>query len=82
MKLVSRASRPGLTVGVLRILCNGLCTAQRFHTEDYEQNVSGWMPERTRLSLITTNALVCTMCLDLFGDRLQYFHEETISYMT
>ena len=36
MKLVSRASRPGLTVGVLRILCNGLCTAQRFHTEDLE----------------------------------------------
>ena len=32
MKLVSRVSRPGLTVGVLRILCNGLCTAQRFHT--------------------------------------------------
>ena len=30
MKLVSRASRPGLTVGVPRILCNGLCTAQRF----------------------------------------------------
>ena len=27
MKLVSRASRPGLIVGVLRILCNGLCTA-------------------------------------------------------
>ena len=31
MKLVSRASRPGLTVGVLHILCNGLCAAQRFH---------------------------------------------------
>ena len=30
MKLVSRASRPGLTVGFLRILCDGLCTAQRF----------------------------------------------------
>ena len=37
MKLVSRASRPGLTLGVLRILCNGLCTAQRFHTEGEEQ---------------------------------------------
>ena len=37
MKLASRASRPGLTVGFLRILCNGLCTAQRFHTEGYEQ---------------------------------------------
>ena len=32
MKLASRASRPGLTVGLLRILCSGLCTAQRFHT--------------------------------------------------
>ena len=32
MKRVSRASRPGLLVGFLRILCNGLCTAQRFHT--------------------------------------------------
>ena len=37
MKLVFRASRPGLTVGFLRILCNGLCTAQRFHTEGEEQ---------------------------------------------
>ena len=36
MKLASRASRPALTVGILRILCNGLCTAQRFHTEDHE----------------------------------------------
>ena len=32
MKLVSRASRPGVTVGILRILCNGLCTALRFLT--------------------------------------------------
>ena len=36
MKLVSRASRPGLTVGVLRILCNGLCAAERFHTEEHD----------------------------------------------
>ena len=34
MNLVSRASRPGLIVGFLRILCNELCTAQRFHTEE------------------------------------------------
>ena len=37
MKLASRASRPGLTVGLQRILCNGLCTARRFHTEGDEQ---------------------------------------------
>ena len=49
MKLVSRASRPGLTVGFLRILCNGPCTAQRFHAEGEEQ-MPGWMSGRTRLS--------------------------------
>ena len=32
LKKVSCASRPGLLVGFLRILCNGLCTARRFHT--------------------------------------------------
>ena len=36
LKLVSRASRPGLLVGFLRILCNGLGTAQRFHTEEHD----------------------------------------------
>ena len=35
MKIVSRASRPWLLVGFLRILCNGLCTAQRFHSEEH-----------------------------------------------
>ena len=33
----SRASRPGLTVGFLRNLWNGLCMAQRFHVEGDEQ---------------------------------------------
>ena len=33
----SRASRPCLAVGMLRILCNDLCTDQRFHTEGEEQ---------------------------------------------
>ena len=37
MIIVSRASRPGLLVGFLRIHCNGLCTAQRFHTEEHDQ---------------------------------------------
>ena len=32
LKKVSCASRPALLVGFLRILCNGLCTARRFHT--------------------------------------------------
>ena len=37
MKLVSRASRLGLTVGFLRILCNVLRPVQRFHTVCCEQ---------------------------------------------
>ena len=36
MKSVPRASRPGLLVRFLRIRCNGLCTAQRFHTEEHD----------------------------------------------
>ena len=31
VKRVSRASRPGLLVGFLRILCNGLCTTEISH---------------------------------------------------
>ena len=53
MKLVSRASRPGLTVGVLRILCNRQCTAQRFHTEIHEQMCRAGCPNEPG-SLITT----------------------------
>ena len=34
MKRVSCASLPGLLVGFLRILCNGLCTARRFHAAE------------------------------------------------
>ena len=79
MKLVSRASRPGLIVGVLRILCNGLCTAQTLYTEDCERTCRVGCPT---LSLITTNALVCMICFDFFGDTLLCFHGETISYMT
>ena len=29
----ARASRPGLDVGMLRVLCDGMCTAKRFHAE-------------------------------------------------
>ena len=36
MKLVSRASRLGLTVGDRRILCNGLYTDQIFHAEELD----------------------------------------------
>ena len=37
MCISSRASRPGLAVGILQVLCNGMCTAQRFHMEGEEQ---------------------------------------------
>ena len=37
MSLVSRASRSGLPIGILRILCNSLCTPHRFNVEGEEQ---------------------------------------------
>ena len=33
----ARASRPGLAFGVLRVLCNGMCAAKRFHIDTKEQ---------------------------------------------
>ena len=43
MKLPSNASRPGLAVGILRVLCNGTCPAQRFHNDEQE-HVLCWVP--------------------------------------
>ena len=77
MKLVSRASRPGPTVGVLRILCNGLCTAQRFHTEEQEHTCRvGCLGEPDSLSHYNE----CPRWYDMFesfGDRLLCFHSMT-----
>ena len=70
MKLASRASRPGLTVGFLRILCNGLCTAQRFHIEGDEQTCRVGCPdERDSLSLSHYNEcpLLYNMFISLWG---------------
>ena len=78
MKLASRASRPGLTVGVLRILCNGLCTAQRFHTEEHDQTCRVGCP----ISHITTSVPGCTIYLLPSADMPLYFHGETIFCMT
>ena len=36
MENASRASRPGLLVGFLRLLCNVLCITQRFHTAELD----------------------------------------------
>ena len=45
VRSVSRASRPGLLVGFPCILCNGLCTARRVHTEEHDHYVPCWMPK-------------------------------------
>ena len=57
----SRASRPGLAVGILRVLCNGMCTAQRFDMEGEEQRCrAGCQDEPDSLSHTTMNALSST----------------------
>ena len=82
MKLVSRASRLGLTVGSLRILCNGLCTAQRFHAEEHDHTCCAGCPNEPD-SLPHYNE-----CPRLYGKFTSflggflYFHGETIFHMT
>ena len=68
MKRVSRASRPGLLVGFVRILCNGLCTAQRFHTVENDHTCRIGCPDEpdslTHHNNMTTKKLLVTR-LDL-----------------
>ena len=77
MKSVSRASRPGLLVGFLRILCDVLYTAQRFHTEEHDHTCRIGCPNEPDSSVPG-----CTTFLFLSGDMLRYFHKEIIFYTT
>ena len=45
IRSAARASRPGLAVGILRVLCNDMCTAQQFHTDDEEQKCRVGFPD-------------------------------------
>ena len=65
----SAAEKSEGTLNASNSFTNGVCKVQRFHTEDREQ---------TCRALITTNALVCTICSFLVGSRLLCFHGETI----
>ena len=82
MKSVSRASRPRLLVGFLRILCNGICTAQRFHTEGHDHTCRIGCPNDLSLSHMTMSVPDSATYLSLSGDMLLYVRRETISYMT
>ena len=72
MQLASRASRLGLIDGVLRILCNVLCTAQRFHTEDYEQMCRVGFPNEPD-SLSHNNK-----CFILYGMFITFWRQATV----
>ena len=82
MKLASRASRPGLTDGFLRILCNVLCTTQDFTLRVMNKRVGldVRMNSTLSLSLITTNALSCTECF--YIEKCYGTTTETIFSMT
>ena len=47
MRLVPFASRPKLLVDFLHILCNVLCTAQRFHIEKLDNTCRVWWPNES-----------------------------------
>ena len=83
MKSVSCASRPGLLVGFLRILCNGVCTARRFHTAENDHTCRiGCPDEPDSLSLITTSVPGSITSFFASGDMLRDCHQETICYTT
>ena len=82
MKLVSRASRLGLTVGFLRILCCNRCAQLKDSIlKNLTTRVVLDAETNPTLSLTTMNVSGCTTYLLLSGDVLQYVHREIISCM-
>ena len=84
MKLVSGASRPGLTVGVLRILCMDYAQLKDFTLKSMiiRAVLDARVNPTLSLITITTSAFVCTKNVHPFGDRLLCFREETIFTIT
>ena len=69
VKRVSRASRPGLLVGFLHILCNGVCTAQRFHTAEDDHTCRSGCPDAP------DSLCHCNECPRLHNFFLSFFLE-------
>ena len=56
----AQASRAGLAVGILQVLCNGMCTAKRFHVDSEEQSCRvGCIDESDCLSHCNRCPLLC-----------------------
>ena len=72
MTIVSRASRPGLLVGVLRILCTGICTAQRFHTEEHDHTCRIGCPDEP------DPLTHCNECLMFYNVFLSFWRHAAI----
>ena len=74
----ARASRPGLAVGI-RVLCNAMCTAQRFHMDDEKQKCRMGCPDEL-VSVSHYNE--CPTSASLPGGMLQPALEETTCFTT
>ena len=75
IELVSRAARPGLTVGFLRLFCNVLRTTQISFTRK-ERNKYVELDGRMHptLSHTTTSVPCCTICLPPYGGIVRRGH--------
>ena len=82
MKLVSRASRPGLLVAFFASSVTGYARLKDFTQRNLITRVVLDVRMNPTLSHITMSVPGCTKCLFLFGDRLPCFHGENIFSMT
>ena len=73
---------PGLVVGVLRVLCNGLCTARRFHSYQEDQRCRMECPDE---AACVRHYDVCPRLFQYlfpFGLRRKRAHVATVSSTT
>ena len=83
IKFASRASRLGLTVGCLRILCNVPCTAQDFKLKVKNKRVElDVRMNPTSLSHHNECPLLYNVCTSIWRSGLRCFHTEALFSMT
>ena len=77
----ARASCPGFAVGILRVLCNGMCKAKRLHVDNEDQTCRVRCP-MNQIVFSTTSALSSLTSSFRFGETLGSTFEKVNCFTT
>ena len=71
----ARASRLGFAVGILRVLCNGMCQAERLHVDNEEQTCRVGCPDKPECLSHYKCPLLCDIFVTIWRNAGVHFRE-------